>query len=86
MAEGRLRSVTDACAAAGLDAPDNLAVIGADDIPTARLSTPPLTTVHFDLHQVGKQHAQAVVAGLSGDDSQPTFVPIIPRLVQRAST
>lgn len=136
MAEGRLRSVTDACAAAGLDAPvvvrtsleiadaaravtqwtgnavtgicafndetaiavlagmrehgliapDDLAVIGADDIPTARLATPPLSTVHFDLYQVGKQHAEAVLAGLSGDDAQPTFVPIIPRLVQRAST
>ncbi len=50
----------------GLTAPENLAIIGADDIPTARLTAPPLTTVCFDLDEAGRQRAEAVVARLSG--------------------
>jgi DNA-binding LacI/PurR family transcriptional regulator len=32
----------------GLRSPDDLAIIGADDIPMARLTDPPLTTVAVD--------------------------------------
>ncbi|MFG2961224.1 LacI family DNA-binding transcriptional regulator [Streptomyces sp. NPDC048291] len=49
-----------------LTAPDDLAVIGADDIPMARFAAPPLSTVHFDLQEAGRHRAEAVVAGLAG--------------------
>lgn len=70
----------------GLTAPADLAVIGADDIPTARLTTPPLTTVRFDLHEAGRQRAEAVVASLSGDTSRVTFISTAPTVVPRSST
>ncbi|MGX1274875.1 LacI family DNA-binding transcriptional regulator [Streptomyces phaeoluteigriseus] len=69
----------------GLSAPTDLAVVGADDIPTARLAIPPLTTVCFDLHESGKQRAEAVVAGLAGREPAHGFPPAVPRLVQRSS-
>lgn len=71
----------------GLAAPGDLAVVGSDDIPTARLTAPPLTTVAFDLHEVGRLRAEAVVAALSGQ--APGLAPAPanpPRLVQRSST
>ncbi|MEV0580182.1 LacI family DNA-binding transcriptional regulator [Streptomyces sp. NPDC050392] len=70
----------------GLSAPADLAVIGADDIPTARLASPPLTTVCFDLHETGKQRAEAVVAGLAGREYTPPPATVAPRVVQRSST
>ncbi|MFB4263110.1 LacI family DNA-binding transcriptional regulator [Nonomuraea sp. GTA35] len=70
----------------GLSAPADLAVIGADDIPTARLATPPLTTVCYDLHQAGRQRAEAVVAGLSGQRLDAALTPVIPQVVRRSST
>ncbi|MFC4117355.1 LacI family DNA-binding transcriptional regulator [Nonomuraea zeae] len=71
----------------GLSAPADLAVIGADDIPTARLTAPPLTTVCYDLHQAGRQRAEAVVAGLSGHQLDVVaLTPAVPQVVQRSST
>jgi DNA-binding LacI/PurR family transcriptional regulator len=69
----------------GLVAPADIAVIGVDDIPTARLAAPPLTTIHFDLRDVGRERAEAVVAALSGrEPAHPTRST--PQLVQRSST
>ena len=53
----------------GLSAPEGLAVIGVDDIATARLAAPPLTTVGLDLHQAGRARAEMIVASLMGRQS-----------------
>src|ERR1700728_1348364 len=53
----------------GLSAPEGLAVIGVDDIATARLAAPPLTTVALDLHQAGRARAERIVASLMGRQS-----------------
>jgi DNA-binding LacI/PurR family transcriptional regulator len=53
----------------GLSAPGDLAVIGVDDIPTARLAAPPLTTVGLDLQQASRVRAERIVASLTGTDS-----------------
>jgi DNA-binding LacI/PurR family transcriptional regulator len=55
----------------GLTAPAGLAVIGVDDIPVARLTAPPLTTVGPDLRQAGRGRAEMVMAGLAGRAAQP---------------
>jgi DNA-binding LacI/PurR family transcriptional regulator len=93
------RSVTGVCAfndevaiavlagirARGLAAPGDMAVVGADDIPVARLAVPPLTTVTFDLHEAGRHRAEAIVAGLKGQEADPATPGIGPRLIQRES-
>ena len=55
----------------GLAAPDDLAVIGVDDVPTARLTAPPLTTIAFDLREAGRRRAEMVMASLAGREARP---------------
>ena len=55
----------------GLAAPADLAVIGVDDIPTAHLAAPPLTTIGFDLREAGRGRAEMIMAGLAGREPQP---------------
>ncbi|MCC3271978.1 LacI family transcriptional regulator [Arthrobacter zhangbolii] len=50
----------------GLQAPRDLAVIGAEDIPLAGLAVPPLTTVSVDARRLGEHFAQAALASASG--------------------
>ena len=51
----------------GLAAPADLAVIGVDDIPAARLASPPLSTVRADLPALSGYLADRITAGLSGE-------------------
>ncbi|GAA1614843.1 LacI family DNA-binding transcriptional regulator [Actinoplanes couchii] len=67
--------------------PEELAVIGVDDILVAPLTNPPLTTVRFDLHAVARRRAELVVAGLTGHDAPAaTESEISAGLVERSST
>lgn len=57
---------------AGLTVPADLAVIGVDDIPPARLAAPPLTTVTTDQSAVATHLVETVLAVLKGDPG-PAF-------------
>jgi DNA-binding LacI/PurR family transcriptional regulator len=50
----------------GLQVPADLAVIGVDDIPPARLAAPPLTTVTTDQALVAAHLCETVLAAMSG--------------------
>ncbi|WP_243867408.1 LacI family DNA-binding transcriptional regulator [Actinophytocola oryzae] len=70
-----------------LHIPGDIAVIGADDIPVAPLTTPPLTTVRFDLHAAARRRAETLVASLSGrvmPNAATTGADA--RLIRRSST
>jgi DNA-binding LacI/PurR family transcriptional regulator len=69
----------------GLAAPADLAVIGVDDIPTARLAAPPLTTVGVDLHQAGRGRAEMIVASLTGREPYPVAAREDWKVIPRAS-
>lgn len=49
---------------AGLSAPDDLAVIGCDDVPTAQVASPPLTTIRQDMTTYSTLTFDAVAAQL----------------------
>uniref|UniRef100_A0A832I6A9 LacI family transcriptional regulator n=1 Tax=Eiseniibacteriota bacterium TaxID=2212470 RepID=A0A832I6A9_UNCEI len=51
MAIGALGALQDT----GVRVPEDLAIAGFDDIPMARYLTPPLTTVHVDMLELGQQ-------------------------------
>ncbi|XVQ14490.1 LacI family DNA-binding transcriptional regulator [Spirillospora sp. CA-255316] len=70
----------------GLTAPTDLAVVGVDDIPTAGLAAPPLTTISFGMQEVVARRAEAVVAELAGGRFHDTRPWLYPEIVQRAST
>ncbi|HEU4424475.1 MAG TPA: LacI family DNA-binding transcriptional regulator [Pilimelia sp.] len=55
----------------GLAAPADVAVVGVDDIPAARLAAPPLTTVTVDLTAVAAHLAATIVAASAGHPEPP---------------
>ncbi|MDG9724365.1 LacI family DNA-binding transcriptional regulator [Streptomyces sp. DH41] len=69
----------------GLSAPEDVAVVGVDDVPVAAVAAPSLTTVAFDLKGAGHQLAAAVVAGLAQGDPHIGRSGAQPRLIRRQS-
>ncbi|MDV6290706.1 LacI family DNA-binding transcriptional regulator [Streptomyces sp. UP1A-1] len=70
----------------GRRVPEDVSVIGFDDIPEAGSFLPPLTTVHQDFAEVGRLCVEAVLRKMrqDGPERGTTLVPT--RLVTRAST
>jgi DNA-binding LacI/PurR family transcriptional regulator len=68
----------------GLEIPDDVSVVGFDDLPEAPYFTPPLTTVRQDFAELGRRGVQQVLSLLAGENMHPEPVPA-PLLV-RAST
>jgi DNA-binding LacI/PurR family transcriptional regulator len=69
--------------------PDDVSVVGFDDIPEAPYFTPPLTTVRQDFGEVGSRSLAALVAAIESDaarTSLPQLSLVEPELVIRAST
>ncbi|GAA2869025.1 LacI family DNA-binding transcriptional regulator [Streptosporangium fragile] len=71
---------------AKLTAPEDLAIVGADDIPLAQVADPPLSTIAFDLEKMGRSLAEAVVASLSGGRPRVSPPAFQPHVIHRAST
>lgn len=72
--------------AAGRRVPEDVAVIGFDDLPMARLTRPPLTTVQQPMRQMGEAAARMLLARLAGEAlaDRPTVLPT--SIVVRQST
>lgn len=68
----------------GIEAPEDVSVVGFDDLPEAPYFTPPLTTVRQDFAELGRRGVQLVLARLQGTDMHLRAVPA--QLVVRAST
>src|SRR3712207_7144001 len=54
--------VYEAARKAGLRVPDDLSVIGFDDLPQARWASPPLTTVRQPLVEMGRMAARMALS------------------------
>lgn len=70
---------------AGVTVPDDISVVGYDDIPFARYATPPLTTVSVPHETLGRYAWDMVERRLAGDQEAP-FLAFAPRLMDRGST
>ena len=81
MALGLIRGLTDL----GRRVPEDVSVIGFDDVPEAANYRPPLTTVRQDFDALGAQAVAALVAGIEGKTALTTGLSA-PRLVVRDST
>ncbi|PZE83291.1 LacI family transcriptional regulator [Curtobacterium sp. MCBD17_032] len=69
----------------GLRVPQDLSVVGFDDVPQAANATPPLTTVAQPLHDLGAEALRMLLELLGGRDV-PAHVQLPASLVVRAST
>jgi LacI family transcriptional regulator len=69
----------------GLRVPDDVAIVGLDDIELAARARVPLTTLRQPVNEIGARALDTVLAALRGE-SQPTRQLFKPELVVRAST
>ena len=71
---------------AGLRVPEDVSVVGFDDIPMASLMNPALTTIHQPLSEIGKQAVLQLHKRIL-DASLPTEHTLLPvELIERRST
>jgi len=79
---GAIRALHDA----QLRVPQDVSVIGFDDIPEAAFQMPSLTTIRQPLHQMGKLAAQLLLEQLSSPKVMPPEIAIEPELILRETT
>ncbi|HEX4379836.1 MAG TPA: LacI family DNA-binding transcriptional regulator [Candidatus Acidoferrum sp.] len=71
---------------AGLRVPDDVSVMGFDDIPAAGFNNPGLTTVRQPLERMGQIAAKTLIDRIEGTGEYVAEIAIEPELVIRAST
>ena len=82
MALGALR----AAAEAGCSVPNDLAIVGYDDLDIARFTNPPLTTIAQPKKEVGTQAVSILVDRMTRKSSPPSRLVLPPELIIRRST
>ena len=83
MAIGAMRAARDL----GLRIPDDLSVVGFDDIDLAAHVDPPLTTVHQPIRQKGADAVRLLLAEVEQREAhRPEHLRLETRLIVRAST
>jgi LacI family transcriptional regulator/LacI family repressor for deo operon, udp, cdd, tsx, nupC, and nupG len=73
-----------ACRELGLRVPDQLSIVGYDDVDLARYVTPPLTTVHQPKLHLGEVAMQMLLAILEERPVENRLLPV--NLMVRASS
>jgi len=67
--------------------PDDIAVVGYDDLPVTRFMDPPLTTVYQPKYEVGNLAAELLIDQIkAGSSWSPRTIKLSARLVVRKST
>jgi DNA-binding LacI/PurR family transcriptional regulator len=80
MADGALRTLK----MAGRRVPDDVAVVGFDDVEFARFTDPPLTTVRQPVLDIGRTLAHQLLRRCGGEDIEPAVV-LPTTLIERES-
>ena len=70
----------------GLRVPDDISVVGFDDIPSASFNIPGLTTVRQPLLRMGQIAAKTVIDQIEGNEEYIAEIAIEPEFVVRGST
>jgi LacI family transcriptional regulator len=78
--------VMKAARALGLKIPDELALVGGDDIELAEFLEVPLTTFHQPAREIGSLGAQILLDRLRGEQAEPRRIVLTPRLIVRRSS
>jgi LacI family transcriptional regulator len=81
MAIGVLRTLAER----GIRVPEDIAVVGFDDIFPASLCDPPLTTVHQPMRRIGERACDRLIERLANPALRPTVEVLPTELVLRSS-
>ena len=71
---------------AGIRVPEDISVVGFDDIESAAFHNPGLTTIKQPLHEMGEIGARLLLKLLAGEVIEPGQIRVEPELVVREST
>jgi DNA-binding LacI/PurR family transcriptional regulator len=82
MALGLLRALHER----GRRVPEDVSVVGFDDIPEAAYFNPPLTTVRQNFEEVGQRSLALLLDRIAGRRDGPSDVVVEPELIVRQST
>jgi len=82
MALGVLRALREK----GKSVPEDISLVGFDDVPEASSYAPPLTTVHQNFASVGKRCVDNVLQQIRTNTTEPGVTLVSSRLVIRQST
>ena len=81
MAIGVLRAAREL----GLRVPDDVSVVGFDDIDISQHTNPPLTTVHQPIRRKGETAVRLLLAMIEGRERRPAPARLETRLIIRES-
>jgi len=81
MAIGAMRALREA----GRTIPDDVAIVGYDDIPAAAYCYPPLTTVHQPMAEVGRLATRLLIQTIENPDTEKREISLKAKLIRRGS-
>lgn len=82
MAVGAIRALREA----GKLVPQDISVIGFDDMPLAAYFDPSVTTMRQDMHAIGQEAARLLINRIDNPDSPPEQIRFAAQLIVRSST
>jgi DNA-binding LacI/PurR family transcriptional regulator len=81
IALGAMRALKDK----GFRIPEDISIVGFDDMPYCKLSEPPLTTVHVDKRGMGRMAVRRLIDIVNSGDKVKTKTEICTDLIKRKS-
>lgn len=81
MAYGAIQAINEA----GLTIPDDIAIIGFDDLEFSSLTSPPLTTIRQPRYQMGLKAMELLTKILRDEAENGVKIPLKPELIVRRS-
>ena len=82
MAIGAIKAIQET----GLKVPDDISIVGFDDIELSQYITPSLTTIKQDSHTIGQQAADLLLKQINNKKKIPLGVMVPVDLIEREST
>ena len=70
----------------GLRVPDDVSVLGMDDLEIAEMVTPPLTTIHYPIKELVERAMELLISQISNRESRSETILLEPSLTIRRST
>ncbi|MCX7560989.1 LacI family DNA-binding transcriptional regulator [Sulfitobacter sp. F26204] len=71
---------------AGLKVPDDISVVGHNDMPLVDMVSPPLTTIRISHRELGREAARLLMSEINQEGSGRRSIVLAPELVVRNST
>lgn len=66
--------------------PDELSIVGFDDLEWYGFVAPPITAVRQPVYELGRIAAQSLLQRINGDNSRPAVLRLPTRLIVRKSS